>query len=74
MSQKKVKLIFPPHVLNEPILFNLTQQFHVITNIQLADIRGDMGWLVLEIEGEPDQIDNGLVWLNGMGIRVENIG
>ena len=73
MSLKKVKLIFPPQVLNEPILFNLSHQFRVITNIQLADIRGDMGWLVLEIEGEPSEIDNGLLWLNGMGIRVEHI-
>lgn len=73
MSLKKVKLIFPPQVLNEPILFNLNQQFHVVTNIQLADIRGDMGWLVLEIEGEQSEIDNGLVWLNSMGIRVEPV-
>ena len=73
MTQKKVKLIFPPQVLSEPILFNLSHQFQIVTNIQLADIRGDMGWLVLEIAGEQSEIDNGLSWLNGMGIRVEHI-
>lgn len=71
MTRRRMKLSFPPEVINEPVLFNLSHQFRVITNIQLADIRADMGWVVIEIEGEDTQIESGLAWLTGLGIKVE---
>lgn len=71
MNRRRVKLSFPPEVINEPILFNLSQQFRVITNIHLADIRADMGWVVMEIEGSQADIESGLAWLTGLGIKVE---
>ncbi len=71
MIKRRVVLSFPPELLKEPIIHNLGQQFRVVTNIQLADITEDRGWLTLELEGEEKQIEDGLAWVMTKGVRVD---
>ncbi len=73
MVKKMVILNFPRELLKEPIIHTLGQQFCLLTNIHLAEITEDMGWLKVELEGEPDKIDEGLTWVMSRGIRVEPI-
>ena len=46
---KKVKFTFPTDLIKEPLIYQLGQQFSLITNIRRADVRPDVGWVVLEI-------------------------
>jgi len=62
---------FPPELIDEPIIYNLSQQFKVVTNIRLADISENKGWVVLELEGEEDNIERGIAWVTAKGIRVD---
>ncbi len=71
MIKRRIVLSFPPELLKEPIIYNLGQQFRVVTNIQLADITEDRGWLLLELEGEEKQIEDGLAWVMTKGVRVD---
>ena len=71
MVRKKVIMNFPRELLKEPIIHNLGQQFNVTTNIHLAEVTEDVGWLKLELEGEPKQIEDGITWVMSRGIRVE---
>jgi hypothetical protein len=64
---------FPPELIREPIIFNLGQQFKVVPNIRQADISEDKGWVVLELEGEEKDIEAGIAWLTGKGIRVDPV-
>jgi len=73
MVKKMVILNFPRELLKEPIIHTLGQQFCLLTNIHLAEITEDLGWLKVELEGEPDKIDEGLSWVMSRGIRVEPI-
>jgi len=73
MVKKLVILNFPRELLKEPIIHNLWQEFCLVTNIQLAEITEDMGWLKVELEGEPEQIEEGLAWVMSRGVRVEAI-
>ena len=73
MVRKLVILNFPRELLKEPIIHNLGQQFNLVTNIHLAEITEDMGWLKVEIEGEAMQIEEGLAWVMSRGVRVEPI-
>ena len=73
MAKKMVILNFPRELLKEPVIHNLGQQFCLVTNIHLAEITEDMGWLKVELEGEPEKIDEGLTWAMSHGIRVEPI-
>jgi ABC-type methionine transport system ATPase subunit len=69
--KKKVTLTFPQELLLEPIIYNIGRQFNLVTNIHLADVTRDRGWLVLELEGDEKQIEEGLTWMISRGVRVE---
>ncbi len=73
MAKKIVILNFSRELLKEPIIHNLGQQFCLVTNIHLAEITEDMGWIKVELEGEPEQIEDGLAWVMSRGVRVEQI-
>jgi ABC-type methionine transport system ATPase subunit len=71
MIKRQVTLTFPQELLREPIIFTLGQQFKVATNIHLADIAEDRGWMVLELEGEEEDIEQGIAWMTSKGVRVD---
>ena len=60
-------------MITEPLIYQLGQKFKIITNIRRADVREDMGWVVLELEGDEDEISSGLEWMNGAGVRVDPV-
>ena len=72
MVRKQVTLTFTQELLQEPIIYTLGQQFGVLTNINLADISEDRGWVVLEMEGEESDIEQGIAWMISRGVRVED--
>jgi hypothetical protein len=71
MAKRKVTLTVPKELLLEPIIYTMSHQFNLITNIHLADITEDRGWLVLELEGDEMHIEEGLAWVMAKGVRVE---
>ena len=73
MVKRRVKFTFPPKLIKEPIIYKLGQQFEIVTNIRRADINGDKGWVVLELEGEGEDIERGIVWVTGKGVRVDPV-
>jgi len=74
MTKKQVMFTFPPELIKEPIIYNLGQQFKIVTNIRRADVNGDKGWVVLELEGEGEDIERGIAWVTGKGVRVDPVG
>ena len=73
MLTKRVKLHFPPERIKEPVVYNLGKQFRLKTNILEADIHGDTGWLLIEVEGPLRQVERGLAWAKDLGITIEEI-
>jgi hypothetical protein len=64
---------FPPKLIKEPIIYNLGHKFKVVTNIRRADVSENKGWVVLELEGEEQDIEKGLAWVVGKGVRVDPV-
>ena len=73
MSKRRVKFTFPTQLITEPVIHNLGRKFEVVTNIRRADVREDMGWVVLELEGTEDAIEKGLQWVASEGVRVDPV-
>ena len=73
MAKHRARFTFPTGLITEPVIFNLGRNFQVITNIRRADVREDVGWVVLELEGEEEEITNGLEWVRSMGVRVDPV-
>ena len=73
MVKRRVMFTFPQELIKEPIIYNLGQQFNVITNIRRADVSEDKGWVVLELEGEENDIEQGITWVTSKGVRVDPV-
>jgi hypothetical protein len=73
MVKRRVKFTFPPELIKKPIIYKLGQQFEVVTNIRRADMNGDKGWVVLELEGKGEDIERGIVWVTSKGVRVDPV-
>ena len=74
MANKRVRFTFPQGLIKQPVIYQLGQDFEVVTNIRRADVRDDMGWVVLELEGEDKVIDDSLKWVVSTGVRVDPVG
>jgi len=73
MSKRRVVLTFPGELVTEPVIYNLGQQFNLVTNILRADVTEDRGWIVLELDGKDEEIEAGITWATSKGVRVEPI-
>jgi hypothetical protein len=74
MVKRRFIFTYPPELIREPVIYNLGEQFNIITNIHSADISEDRGWVVLELEGEEEDIEEGIAWANSRGMRIDPAG
>jgi len=71
MVKRRVRFTFTQELVKEPIIYTLSQQFNLVTNIRRADISEDEGWAMLELEGDENDIEQGIAWVTSKGIRVD---
>ena len=64
---------FPTELIREPIIYNLGIQYSIVTNVRRADVSENEGWVLLELEGEDANIDDGLKWVVEKGVRVDPV-
>ena len=73
MTKKRVKFTYSQELITQPVIYELGIKFKVVTNIRRADVREDVGWVVLELEGEEEAIASGLEWVTASGVRVDPV-
>ena len=73
MVRERVKFTFPENLIKEPIIYQLGHQFSVVTNIRRADVEETKGWVVLELEGNPQAIEESLRWVRQKGVIVSPV-
>jgi hypothetical protein len=73
MAKQRVKFTFPQELITLPIIYELGKQFSLVTNIRRADVTEDRGWVVLEVEGDLEEIERGLEWVAAKGVRVDPV-
>ena len=74
MDRQRVKFTFEAELVKEPIIYQLGRDFHIVTNIRRADVRDQLGWVILELDGEKEEIERGLQWVSSTGVRVDPVG
>jgi len=73
MTKRQVMFTFPEELIREPIIYNLSHQFKVVTNIRRADVSESRGWVVLELDGDEEEIEEGIAWVTSKGVRVDPV-
>ena len=72
--KQQVMFTFSSELVAEPIIYNLGMQFRLVTNISRAELREDWGWVIMDLEGEDEDIKEGISWVISKGVRVDPIG
>jgi hypothetical protein len=73
MAKRRVMFTFPQELIREPIIYSLGQQFKIVTNIRQADVTENRGWVMLELEAEDGDIEQGIAWVTSKGVRVDPV-
>ncbi len=69
---KKVVLRFPQILVDQPIICRLVKDFDLEFNILKASVTPEEeGLLVLELKGQKRKLDNGLKFLEKIGLKIQ---
>lgn len=72
MAKKRLVLTFPPEVVERPVVSLMVREYEVITNILRAEVHeGEIGRMLVELEGAAGQIRRGVSYLEEQGVQVE---
>ena len=73
MSSKRIRLTFEGQSVGDPLIYRMGHVFQVVTNIRMADVERDFGWVILEVEGDADEIERSLAWMQARGVRIDPV-
>jgi hypothetical protein len=73
VARLRVKFTFPPDLIKEPVIHNMSMKYNIVTNIRRANVTRDKGWVVLELEGTQESIDSAIASVSALGVRVDPI-
>jgi hypothetical protein len=73
MIRTRVQLTFPPSLIKEPILYHLVKDFDIVINIRRADVKAELGWVILEMDASEETLARGVAWLKSRGVQVDPI-
>lgn len=74
MSRMRVRLTFPPNLIQEPIIYRLVKDFDIVINIRRAEVKEDYGWVALELDAKDEKtLAKGVAWLKATGVQVDPI-
>jgi ABC-type methionine transport system ATPase subunit len=71
--KRRVKLTFPQNLIREPVLFTMAKKYEVLPNIRRARVTDTVGEMILELEGNEENLEKGIKSLQDQGIEVELI-
>lgn len=71
MIKKKVVLHFPADLVEQPFIYYLIKDYHLMVNILRANINPRKeGRLVVELTGKEDDFNESIDWLSAQGLRI----
>jgi len=65
--------MYPPKLIQKPLVWELGQKFKVVTNIRQASVTDEIGIVCLEVDGKRDDVKAAINWLERIGVKVEPV-
>ena len=72
-TQRRLWLMYPPKLIQKPLIWDLGQKFKVVTNIRQASVTDEIGIVCLEVDGKRDDVKAAINWLERIGVKVEPV-
>lgn len=73
MARRRIHMTFPEGLITEPVIHTMGKRFAIVTNIRRANVEATAGWVVLEIEGAEDEIDQAVAYAADLGVEVSEV-
>ncbi len=74
MTEKKWVLYYTSETVDQPIIYRLGQDFHLICNIIKAEMDySKQGYLVLEVSGKEEDYNAALEYLSKIGVTIADM-
>lgn len=70
MAEARWHLTYSESTVAEPIVWALGNELGLVTNIRRADVRDHVAWVILDVRGEPEQLEAAHAWLEVRGLHV----
>jgi ABC-type methionine transport system ATPase subunit len=73
MASLKVHITFPESKIKDPIIYQISHEYNVVTNIRRADVTAKTGWMDVELTGDASEIERAIAALKAKGVKVDPI-
>jgi len=73
MASKQLRLVYPPSLLDKPVLNQLMKDTPITINIIRANISLEEGWLEINLMGTRKEILKAESWLEKQGLQIISI-
>ncbi len=73
MARTTVRLTFPADLIKDPVIYQMGKNYAVVTSIRRADVAEGSGWVELDLDGEPSELERALDYCRSRGITVEQL-
>lgn len=72
MASKHLRLTFPESQVAQPVIYHVVKDFDVVPSIRRASIENHFGWMIVDITGDSQAIDDAIAYLEGLGVEVSS--
>lgn len=73
MNPVRLYLSFPEELVEQPLIYEAANRFGVLPNILRASIEAHSGWVILELSGEQQGVDDAINWFRERGVSVNRM-
>jgi len=72
-TDKKIKLTFPDSLITQPLIYEVSQLYDVVTNIEKASVGEKEGWVILGMRGNESDVNEALEWMVDQGVCIQTM-
>ena len=69
---RRVKLTFKDSLIKEPLIYKMSTNYNVITNIEIANITATEGWVILTVTGTDRELDKAFQWMLAQDVIIQS--
>jgi L-aspartate semialdehyde sulfurtransferase ferredoxin len=73
VSSIRLFVSFPEELVDRPMIYEIVKKFDVVPSIRRANVEDHSGWVILEINGEQQQLDAAITYFEGLGCTVNRM-
>jgi ABC-type methionine transport system ATPase subunit len=72
-DKMRLWLTYPTKLITNPVIWELSRKFPIVTNIRQASVSDEIGIISLELSGPRAEIKSAIKWLEKIGVKVEPV-